>query len=140
MKRFDRARFVAYGVMTAVNAIALALFALDLATRGRGGAANAQTVLLVLIGLCLIGAFFASVLRGHDLGRPWWQIFLGFWLSLGTGPIVLLFLGYLAWARGDAGPNAWGPPPAPAGIATWLEAVLLAAMPWAVFAVVARLG
>lgn len=140
MKRFDRPRFVAYGVMTAINAIALALYALGLATHGQGGAANAQPVLFVLIGLSLIGAFFASVLRGHDLGRPWWQIFLGFWLSLGTGPVVLVFLGYLAWARGEAGPNAYGPPPAPAGMATWLQALLMIAAPWLLFAVAARLS
>ncbi len=138
MKRLDRARFFAYGVLTAVNAIVLALYALDLATRGRGSA-NAQTVLLVLIGLCLIGALIVSVQRGHDLGRPAWQIVLGFWLSLATGPVVLLFIGYLAWARGEAGPNAYGPPPAPAGFVTGLQAVLMQAAPWFVLLFAARL-
>lgn len=140
MKRFDRSRFLAYGVMTALNAVALALYALDLATRGRGAAANAQPVLFVLIGLCLLGAFVASVRRGHDLGRPGWQVFLGFWLSLATGPVVLLFLGYLAWAKGEAGPNACGPPPAPAGFVTWLQAALLLVAPWLLFMVAARLS
>jgi uncharacterized membrane protein YhaH (DUF805 family) len=140
MKRFDRARFFAYGVMIAVNAVALALYALDLATSGRGGAANAQPVLLVLIGVCLIGAMIAAVLRGYDLGRPAWQIVLGFWLSLGTGPVVLLFIGYLAWARGDAGPNAHGPQPAPAGFLTWLQTALMLAAPWLLFLVAARLS
>jgi uncharacterized membrane protein YhaH (DUF805 family) len=140
MKRFDRARFFAYGVMTAVNTIALALYALDLATSGRGSAANAQPVLFVLIGVCLIGAMIASVLRGYDLGRPAWQIVLGFWLSLGTGPVVLLFIGYLAWARGDAGPNAHGSRPAPAGFVTWLQAALILVAPWLLFMVAARLS
>jgi uncharacterized membrane protein YhaH (DUF805 family) len=138
MKRFDRTRFFAHGVLTAVNAVVLALYALDLATRGRGSA-SAQTVLLVLIGLCLTGALIVSVLRGRDLGRPAWQIVLGFWLSLGFGPLVLLFFGYLAWAKGDAAPNAYGPPPVPAGIATWLRAGLLLAAPWLLFIFAARL-
>ncbi len=140
MKRFDRTRFFAYGVMTAVNAVALALYTLDLATRGRGGAAHAQPVLMVLVGACLIGAMIAAVLRGRDLGRPAWQIVVGFWLSLGTGPIVLLFLGYLAWAKGEVGPNAYGPPPVPAGFVTWLQAVLLLVAPWLVFLVASRLS
>ncbi len=139
MKRSDRARFLAYGVLTAVNALVLALYALDLATRGRGSA-SAQTVLLLLIGLCLIGALIASVKRGHDLGRPAWQIVLGFWLSLATGPVMLLFIGYLAWARGEAGPNAYGPPPAPAGFATGLQAVLMQAAPWFVLLFASRLA
>lgn len=139
MKRFDRFRFLVYGVMTALNVLVLALYALDLATSGRGSSANAQLVLLVLSGICLIGALVAAVLRGHDLSRPGWQIVLGFWLSLGFGPLVLLFFGYLAWAKGDAAPNAYGPPPVPAGIATWLRAGLLLAAPWLLFIFAARL-
>jgi hypothetical protein len=53
---------------------------------------------------------------------------------------VLIFLGYLAWARGDAGPNAYGLPPAPAGFVTWLQAVLMLAAPWLLFMVAARLS
>lgn len=140
MKRFDRARFFAYGVMTAVNAVALALYTLGLATHGQGGAANAQPVMFVLIGVCLIGAMVAAVLRGHDLGRPAWQIVVGFWVSLGTGPLVLLFLGYLAWAKGEVGPNAYGPPPVPAGLVTWLQAALLLVAPWLLFLVASRLS
>ncbi len=135
-QRLDPARFIAFGMLTAVNACALALYALGLATHGRGSAANAQPVLFVLIGLCLVGALYASVLRGHDLGWPGWQTFLAFWLALAMGPVLLVLLGYLIWARGEAGTNSYGPPPAKAGAAMWISAAVLLAAPWLVFAAV----
>jgi uncharacterized membrane protein YhaH (DUF805 family) len=133
--RFDQPRFIAYGLLTGINAIALALYALGLATHGRGSAADAQPVLFVLIILCLLGAGYASVLRGHDLGRPGWQLFLAFWLALGGGPVFLVLLGYLAWAKGEPGSNAYGPSPTRAGMATWFWAAFWLASPWLVFAI-----
>ena len=135
-QRLDPARFIAFGMLPAVNACVMALYALGLATHGRGSAADAQPVLFVLIGLCLVGALYASVLRGHDLGRPGWQTFLAFWLALAMGPVLLLFLGYLVWVRGEAGTNAYGPPPEKPGAAAWISAAVLLAVPWLVFAAV----
>lgn len=137
MRRFDRARFVAYGLLPGLNAVALALYTLGLATHGSGGAADAQPVLFLLIGLCLLGAAYASVLRGHDLGRPWWQLFLAFWFALGGGPLLLALLGYLAWVRGAPDANEYGPPPRRPGVAIWLWAAISLVVPWLVFSLAA---
>ena len=140
MSRFDRTRFVAFGISSALNAIALALYALGLATHGIGGAANAQPVLFVLIGVCLLGAMYTFIKRGHDIGRPGWQIVLAFWIALGGGPLLLVLIGYLALAKGTAGDNAYGPPPQPMTAATWFWAAVALAAPWMAFAIAARLA
>ncbi len=133
MQRFNRQRFLAFGVLSVFNAIALALLTLGLATHGTGPAAAAQPVLFVMIALCLLAALVASVKRGHDLGRPGWQVFLAYWISIAGGPLLLAFVGYLAMARGQDRENAYGLPPAPAGIGSWLLAMALLALPWVIF-------
>lgn len=140
MSRFDRTRFVAFGVSTELNAVALALYTLGLATHGVGRAANAQPVLFVLIAVCLLGAMYASIKRGHDVGRPGWQIVLAFWIAFGGGPLLLALIGYLAFAKGNAGDNAYGPPPQPTTAATWFWAAIALAAPWITFAIAARLA
>ena len=140
MKRFDRGRFLAFGVFSALNAIALALYALALATHGRGPAAAAQPVLFVMIALCLLAALLASIKRGHDLDRPGWQVFLAYWACVAGGPLLLVLVGYLAMARGTTDRNAYGPPPGRAGWSSWLGAVVMLAMPWLIFAVAVHRG
>ena len=135
MARLDRPRFLAFGVLSTANAVALALYALGLATHGRGAAAHAQPVLFVLVGLCLLAALCAAILRGHDLGLPAWQMLVAFVLSLCLGPVVLVLLGLLAWKAGETGSNAYGAPPGPASAGTWLVAALVLALPWGVFAI-----
>ena len=131
MQRYDRTRFMAWGLVSAGNAGALALYALSLATHGRGPAANMQPVLFVLIGLCLLEVMLAAVMRGHDLGRPAWQLVLLFWFS---GPLVLVLLFYLAYADGEPGPNRFGAPPKPPDFMVWLRAAGTLTMPWIIFA------
>lgn len=138
MARLDRPRFLAFGVLSTANAVALALYALGLATHGRGPAADAQPVLFVLIGLCLLGALGAAILRGHDLGRPAWQVLAGFVFSLTLGPVVLAYVALLAWTAGEPVENAYGPPPGRAGAAAWLGALAVAALPWLAFAIAVR--
>ncbi len=140
MKRFNRQRFLAFGVLGVFNAIALALYALGLATHGTGRAAGAQPVLFVMILLCLLAAFVASVKRGHDLGRPGWQIFLAYWISMVGGPLLLVLVGYLAMARGEDRENAYGLPSAPAGPGSWLLAIVVLALPWVTFVIAAHAG
>ncbi len=131
MQRYDRTRFIAYGVVSAINAVALALYALSLATSGRGPAADAQPVLFVLIGLCLLEVMFAAVMRGHDFGRPGWQLVLLCWLS---GPLFPALVFLLAYIKGEPGPNRFGAPPKPPDFMVWFRAAGTLTMPWLIFA------
>jgi uncharacterized membrane protein YhaH (DUF805 family) len=131
VQRYDRARFVAWGLVSAGNAVALALYALNLATHGRGPAANLQPVLYVLIGICLLELLSAAVMRGHDFGRPGWQVVL---LLLVAGPLAPALLFLLAYARGEPGPNRFGAPPKPPDFMVWLRMAGTLTMPWIIFA------
>lgn len=131
MQRYDRTRFMAWGLVSAGNAGALALYALSLSTHGRGPAANMQPVLFVLIGVCLLETVSAAVMRGHDLGRPGWQLVL---LFLVAGPLVLALLFLLAYVRGEPGPNRFGAPPKPPDFMVWFRAAGTLTMPWIIFA------
>lgn len=142
MKRYDRSRFIAWGALPAVNAVALLIHGLGLATHGTGGAGRSLPALVVMTGVCLLIALAAMVKRGRDVGWPVWVTVVVFWLSLGTGPGVLIVLGYLAFAKARppvAADAAEPPSPPPAGAATWFFALLNLLWPWGVLAVLARL-
>lgn len=134
MQRYDRTRFMAWGLVSFFNAVALALYALALATHGRGPAANMQPVLFVLIGLCLLEVLLAAVMRGHDLGRPGWQLVVVFLIALAVLPAVFILLYYLARTPGEAGPNRFGAPPKPPDFMVWFRAAGTLTMPWLIFA------
>jgi hypothetical protein len=139
MQRHDRTRFIAFGILPLLNIVALLLYGLDLSTRGRGGAAASLPLLLGLAAGLVVVVLWAVIKRGHD--RDW-----AAWRSLATcvggimfGPAVLLVAGYLAWVPSPAEPNHFGPPPPPAGLATWLAGGVVLVSPWAVLAVAAQL-
>ena len=132
MSRYSRSQFVAYGVLNLLNAIALLIYGLGLATHGTGGASDAIPVLIIVAAICLLSALVALVKRGYDLGRPAWQTILGFWLSLCLGPAALFFIGYLACAIGNKEQNQYGSPSARPVAAIFVWAVLVLVCPWLV--------
>ena len=139
MKRYDRIRFAALGLAPGVNGVALALYGLGLATHGRGAAANALPLVAGLAVVCLLIALGAAIRQGRDINWPPWLTLLGFWVSLGLGPILLLLLGYLASAKPREAATRYGPPPEPANALTWGWALVNLIWPWALFAGVVAL-
>jgi uncharacterized membrane protein YhaH (DUF805 family) len=138
MRRYDRSRFIAFGVLPALNVVALLLYGLALSTGSGGGSEQAVPALLAMAAVCLLTAMWAAIKRGRDLGWPWWATLLGFWLSVGLGPVVLLLVGYLAFARSNPSPLQRQDPPPRASAATWFWAAMNLGWPWVVLAVLAK--
>lgn len=138
MPRHSRARFFVFGVVPALNAIGLLLFGLGLATSGAGGTERAVPVLIVLAGLLFLATGVAVVKRGRDLGWKAAASLAGLVVSAGLGPLVFVFIGYLALAPGQAGDNAFGPPAPPISATAWVGSVVAAVVPWFVAVTAAR--
>lgn len=138
MRRYDRSRFIAFGVLPAVNVVALLLYGLALATGSGSGSEQAVPALIAMAAVCLLTAMWAAIKRGHDLGWPWWATLIGFWFSVGLGPVVLLLVGYLAFAKSNASAQAPEAPPPPATAATWFWAAVNLGWPWVAMAVLAK--
>ncbi|MBT9458087.1 MAG: hypothetical protein IV097_15825 [Burkholderiaceae bacterium] len=119
------------------QALALLIHGIGLSTHGTGGAAASLPALVVLAAVCLLMAMAAALKRGRDLGWPAWQTVLGFWICLGLGPLLLVLVGYLAGAKTKPRADAFEPAPPPAGIGTWLLALLNLLWPWAVLGMLA---
>jgi len=139
MPRYDRARFLAFGLLSTVNVVALLIHGLGLATHGRGGAAASLPWLVVLAGLWLLLALHAAVRRGRDLDWPALQTIATFAVALAFGPALLVLIAFLSLAKTGTAPNRFGPPAPRPSIATWLAALLLQGLPWGLLAVAARL-
>lgn len=138
MRRHDRTRFVAFGLLPLLNVVALLLHGLGLATHGRGGAAASLPLLVVLAILVLLTLPWAAVRRGRDLGWPAVASLAACVGGLMLGPTLLLLAGYLAFAKGQPDGNAFGPPPPPATLPLWVGALAWLLLPWAILAVAAR--
>jgi uncharacterized membrane protein YhaH (DUF805 family) len=139
MLRYGRSRFFVFGVVPALNAIALLLYGLGLATHGSGGSEKAVPLLIVLAGACLLPMCVATVRRGRGLGWKAAASVAGLVVSACLGPLLFLFLGYAALAKGNPGENAFGPP-APAISATaWVWSAVAVAAPWSAAVTAARL-
>ena len=139
MLRAGRTYFFILGVVPLLNALALLLYGLHLATSGSGGTERAVPVLLVLAAAGLLALGVAVVKRGRDLGWQALASLAGLVLSAGLGPMVLLYLGYLLFKTGQPGDNAFGPPaPAPA-LTAWIWSFVALVLPWFVAVTAARL-
>lgn len=138
MPRYDRSRFIAFGVLPAVNAAGLLLYGLGLATHVTGGAEQSLPALIVIAGVCLLTALAAIIRRGRDVGWPGWLTVLVFWVSLALGPVVLALIGYLAFAQSAATADKFGEPATPATLATWIWAFMNLLWPWAALAILSR--
>jgi hypothetical protein len=139
MQRFDRSRFVAFGVLPAINALALLLHGLALSTHGTGGSGRAVPAIAVLAIICLLFTLGSAIKRGRDLGWHAGLTLLAFWFSLALGPGVFLFVGYLAFAKSKAKGDEFGPPSSQSNLGTWLWSFLNLLWPWFVAISAARL-
>lgn len=135
MPRHTRAHFVALGVLPVLNAMALLLHGLSLATRG-GRGEHALPLLIALALASLLFAAWAAVQRGRDLGWPAWITLAGCVLSFVGGPLLLVLMGWLAFARSRSDD---APPAAPPRPATWAAAAAVLLLPWVVMTGVSRL-
>lgn len=138
MLRYDRSRFLAFGVLQALNAIGLLLYGLGLATHGTGGAGRSLPVLIVLAVVCLLMALVAAVRRGRDVGWPAWMTVVAFWLSLVVAPVLLGLIAYFAFAKPRPKADTFGSPAPPATMTTWVWALMNLLWPWLVLGVLAR--
>ncbi|MBI5927613.1 MAG: DUF805 domain-containing protein [Aquabacterium sp.] len=139
MQRFDRSRFVAFGVLPAINAIALLLHGLALSTHGTDGSGRAVPAIAALAIICLLCTLSAAIKRGRDLGLHAGLTLLAFWFSLALGPCLFLYIGYLVFAKSKPKADAFGPPPFQPNIGTWLWSFLNLVWPWFVAVAAARI-
>lgn len=130
MRRYDKSRFLAFGVLQVANTIGLALYGLDLSTSGSGRAAGGIPLLVGLMAACLLMATLAAVRRGRDINLPVWMTVVLFWMA---GPLLPLLIAYFAFAKPHDDDNRFGPPAPPADASMWFGALFLLAAPWAVF-------
>lgn len=141
MRRYDRTHFFVYGVVPALNAAGLLLYGLALATgSGSGGTERAVPLLLVLAALCLLATAAAAVKRGRDLGWSGGAALAGAVLCAALGPVLLLYAGYLALARGTVGENPHGPPAPPLSATASVWVVVATVAPWFAAVTAARLA
>lgn len=144
MRRFDRFRFVAFGLVSVLNVLGLLLHGLVLSTGGaRGllrGSETALPVVLAIAAACLVAAAVAAVRRGRDLGWPALVTVSFCVVGASTGPGVLLLALYLAFARAKPAAQAFGPAPAAAGVGTGVLALANLVWPWMAVLVVGRVG
>jgi uncharacterized membrane protein YhaH (DUF805 family) len=130
MRRYARPQFLVFGVLPAVNAVALLIYGLEISTNGSYGEGETIPALVVMVGLCLLLTGVAAVKRGRDFG----------WTTLGTAaffivamaliPAGLVLLAYMACAKGQADANVHGPAPQRMAAPSWLLAAVLLAAPW----------
>lgn len=139
---YNRSRYIAFGLLPALNIIVLLLHGLNLATHGRGGAAASLPALVVMAGVCVPFVLLAAARRALDLGWSAWQMLAIFLLSIMLGPALLLLIAYLAIAKSKSVPAAEVAAAPGAGIVgtanTVVWALLNLAWPWVVLAVLAK--
>lgn len=139
MTRYGRSRFIAFGLLPALNAAALLIYGLHLATAAAsGGAGRSLPVLIVLAILCLLMAMAAAVKRGRDVGWPWWATLLAFWFGLSTAFLFPVLIGYFAFAETKPKAEQFGPASPSADLFTWSWAVMNLIWPWVVLAFLAK--
>lgn len=139
MNRYDRTHFFAFGVLPTLNSVAMLIYGLGLATHGTGGEGRSIPALLVLVAINGLLAITAAVKRGRDLGWSAWITVLGFWFSLALGPVLLILLGYLMFAKTKPNAESFGPPATPATIVTWYWAIMNLIWPWFALAFLGKL-
>ena len=139
---YNRSRYIAFGLLPALNIMALLLYGLDLATRGKGGGEASLLKLVVMAGLCVPFVLLAAARRALDLGWSAWQMLAILLLSIMLGPALLLLIAYLAIAKSKSVPAAEVAAAPGAGILdsanTVVWALLNLAWPWVVLAVLAK--
>jgi succinate-acetate transporter protein len=137
-RRYDRARFLAFGASQVLNTLALLIHGLFISTRGSYGEGETIPMLVVFAGLCLLLAGVAAFKRGCDLGWTALKSIGSFLLMWCFPPAVLVLLAYLGWKQGEPMQNAYGDSPGTMGAGSWTLAIALLAAPWIVLRLAAN--
>lgn len=132
MLRFDRLRFVAFGLPALLNALLLPGYAL---LTGPAAGDVGLSVYGVLALLSLLVALACVVKRGRDLGWSPPTTLAGAALSVALMPAC--FFGLAALMLGGSHPRVegYGPTPAPASKEIWLGSAMMLLGPWGVLRV-----
>jgi hypothetical protein len=138
MKRFDRIRFVAWGLLPSFNAVGLLIYGLHLATSGTGGAGRSLPALIFIALVCMVISSAAAIKRGRDLNWPALVTTLAFWFSLTLGLTFLALIAYFSFARSKPSADRFGPAPEPMGVIGWGWAVMNLIWPWVILAILAK--
>lgn len=133
--RDTRLQFIAFGLLPALNALALFIHSIFIVTGTTGGVGLALAVTLLAVLVMVIAVVLAAVRRARDLA---WSgatttVVLGLSILL-VMPIPLL----LAWLC--LAPGKGGDLPEPTGVARVLRLVLLLVMPWMLILVARAVG
>lgn len=141
MHRHHRGHFVAFGLLPVLNALALLIQGLNLSTHGMGNTGRSLVVILVAAGVSLLCAAVSAIKRGRDLGYPPLTAALAILASLMLGPVFLVLLVYLSFAKAaDPAPSPAGEPVASTGMGIrWLWAPVLLVAPWMALVVASAL-
>jgi hypothetical protein len=99
MLHHHRGHFLAFGLLPALNTLALLIHGLNLSTHGMGNTGRSLVVILVASAVLLITAAVSAFKRARDIGFEPGTAVLGLLVSFFLGPVLLLVLGYLAFAR-----------------------------------------
>lgn len=135
--RHDRTRFALLGLPFLLNFPALALFALNATTSGRGSCAFGLS--LILMGVCLVLSVPFIIKRGRDLGQPA-KGTLAFWLlGYAFPPLWLGLVGAYTFKCTSPKAEELGPTPPPPGVGIVPLAMLAYAWPWMLLALWCRL-
>ena len=133
--RYDRSRFLAFGVLPALNVAGLLLYGLQLSTSSSGGSYRTIPALLIIAGISALIALLALIKRGRDLGWPAWQTIVLFWFGFVLLPLLL---GYFAIAKPKENAERFGPAAPPATLITWGWALLNLLWPWMILAMLSK--
>ena len=107
--RIGRVRYLAYSfVGMFIVMLAAAILGGVLGATGASDQVSGAVVQIVLGSLVLVLTLILARRRLNDMGKAgWWGVLL-------LVPLLnLLATAWLVFGKGDAGPNAYGPPPAP---------------------------
>lgn len=133
--RDNRLQFLAFGLLPALNGLALFIHSIFIVTGTTGGVGAALAVTLLAALAMAIAVLLAGVRRARDLGWSGTTTTVLFGLSLLLVLPIPLLLAWLVLAPGQAPGQA-----APTGVARVLGLVLLLALPWMLILVARALG
>jgi hypothetical protein len=137
MLRYDRTRFALLGLPFLLNFPALALFALNATTSGRGSCAFGLS--LILMGVCLVLSIPFVIKRGRDFGQPA-KASAAFWLLGFALPVAWpILLGIYVFKKTSPKADELGPVPPPVGFGVIPLAILAYAWPWMLMAMWCRI-
>lgn len=133
--RDTRLQFIAFGLLPALNALALFIHSIFIVTGTTGGAGAALVVTLLAVAVMAVAVVLAGVRRARDLGWSGTTTTVVFALSILLVMPIPLLLAWLCFAPGKGGAE-----PEPTGVARVLRLVLLLVMPWMLILVARELG